>query len=122
MKTFLIQGPWDAMDGNIMGMLDTFEDYANKTNDACDGEKKSFDAMILFTGSSAPVISLQLNLEQDGSYEALAAKLLAHEFAHLMGAFHDGEEVTNSRSNPFIGQRKFIKKKMLVSFIVMISF
>ena len=33
-------------------MLDVFEDYANKTNDACDGEKRSFDAMILFTGSS----------------------------------------------------------------------
>ena len=35
----------------MFDILDVFEEYANKTNDACDGEKRSFDAMVLCTGS-----------------------------------------------------------------------
>ena len=33
-------------------MLDVFENYANMTNDACDGETRSFDAMVLLTGTA----------------------------------------------------------------------
>ena len=44
---------------------------------------------------------MQLNLENDGSHDAMAAKLLAHEFAHLMGAYHDGEIASTGKGNPY---------------------
>ena len=49
---FQFQGPWDKWKHNIFGMLNVFEDYANMTNDACDGETRSFDAMVLLTGTA----------------------------------------------------------------------
>ena len=60
----------------------------------------------------APVIVMQLNLDNDGSHQAMAAKLLAHEFAHLMGAYHDGDGQTVSYDrvgNPFRHKRKNYK-------------
>ena len=54
-----------------------------------------------------PVIVMTLNLEPDGSYQPMAAKLLAHEIAHLMGAWHDGEKVTQGTLNPYLYESKY---------------
>ena len=52
---------------------------------------------------------MTLNLEPDGSYQAMAAKLLAHEIAHLMGAYHDGERVTIGKGNPYLFECMYAK-------------
>jgi len=112
----------DARD--IISMLDMFEDYANATNNPCDAEVDSYDAMVLFTGRAddlvqrgestgiaktgalckiAPVIMLTMRLNKTtGAYEANAPKLLAHELGHLFGAYHDGVRVDDIRKhNPY---------------------
>ena len=63
------------------------------------------------------MIVMQLNLDNDGSHQAMAAKLLAHEFAHLMGAYHDGDGQTVSYDrvgNPFRDKRKNYKFGFLI--------
>ena len=37
-------------------MLDMFEDYANATNNPCDAEVDSYDAMVLFTGRADDLV------------------------------------------------------------------
>ena len=43
------QEDWDD-EGGIYGVLARFESYANDTNNACDAERDSYDAMLLLTG------------------------------------------------------------------------
>ena len=55
---FLFQGTWDRL-RNIGEMLWDFEDFANLTNNGCDANKGSFDAMVLLTGRGRELLGGQ---------------------------------------------------------------
>ena len=51
----IIQKPWDSK-SNLIDILDQFENYANATNNPCDAEMDSFDAMMLLTGRANTIL------------------------------------------------------------------
>jgi len=102
---------------SLKEMLDTFKEFAYQTNDACDAEDDSYDAMVLFTGRAeqlsdvrpngamgyamvgglcgiAPASVLTLRMDGKGMHSPSTGRLLAHEFGHLFGSHHDGDRVT----------------------------
>merc|ERR1711974_168335 len=106
-------------------LLRSFQGFANKVNSMCDGDRESYDAMVMLTArndftdqgfmpgrsigyamrgqvcTNAPVIVLLLLLDEKekGQHTSTMPQLLAHEFGHLLGSNHDGDGNTMSLKN-----------------------
>ena len=62
----------------------------------------------------APVIVMSSPLTGTGAHDPAAPKVLAHEIAHLMGAFHDDQVVKWMWSNnPYMKESKFAFRTFL---------
>jgi len=114
-----LESDWDSAQ-MATEMLRKFQLFANKVNSLCDGDRNSYDAMVLLTGrynyhdmrpggaigyaltgtvcSVAPALTLTLRLDEEGSHTIVMPRLLAHEFGHLLGADHDGDKPMNMHS------------------------
>jgi len=103
---------WES--DNFYQMFNQFSVWASENNNGCDAEVNSYDGMVLLTGRnedlsdvnrgsskgyastcgvchSQAAIALTLRLDDTGEIAVNAGRLLAHEFGHLLGAYHDGE-------------------------------
>lgn len=114
-----LEAEWDSQQLATQ-MLRKFQAFANKVNSQCDGDRDSYDAMVLLTGrfdyrdvrpggslgyaftgqvcTIAPTMTLTLRLDEKGSHSLVMPRLLAHEFGHLLGSDHDGDVAKNPHS------------------------
>jgi hypothetical protein len=58
---------WDS-ESSLLGLLKSFQAFANKVNGACDAEEDSFDAMVLLTGRGDELAEVGPGLSHANSY------------------------------------------------------